>query len=254
MEDVRSAIRSGDWDRPTTGLAPGFVQANLVILPKSLAYDFLLFCVRNPKPCPLLEVTEPGDPVPRKTAPGADLRRDIPRYRIWRHGEPVEERADIQDLWTEDAVSFLLGCSFTFESILLENGVPVRHIEEGKNVSMYQTTIPCEPAGQFRGNLVVSMRPLSPQDAIRAVEITSRYPQVHGAPVHLGDPAGIGIKDLNRPDYGDSVTIRPGEIPVFWACGVTPQAVAAASRPEWMITHSPGHMLITELKHEELVN
>ncbi|EGK09137.1 putative hydro-lyase [Kroppenstedtia eburnea] len=254
MEDVRNAIRTGGWEGPTAGLAPGFVQANLVILPQSQAADFLLFCTRNPKPCPLLEVTDPGDPVPRKTAPGADLRTDLPRYRVWRHGELVEERREIRDLWREDAVAFLVGCSFSFESILLRSGVPVRHIEEGRNVPMYRTSIPCEPAGSFHGNLVVSMRPLPPREAIRAVEITSRYPQVHGAPVHLGDPAGIGIGDLNRPDYGDAVTVRPGELPVFWACGVTPQAVAVASRPEWMITHAPGHMLITDMKESELVN
>ena len=187
MEDVRKAIRTGEWEGPTAGLAPDFVQANLVILPQSLAADFLLFCTRNPKPCPLLEVTDPGDPVPRKTAPGADLRTDLPRYRIWRHGELVEERREIRDLWRKDAVAFLVGCSFSFESILLQSGVPVRHIEEGRNVPMYRTSIPCEPAGSFHGNLVVSMRPLPPQEAIRAVEITSRYPQVHGAPVHLGD-------------------------------------------------------------------
>lgn len=253
LSQVRQEIRSGRWQRPTAGLTPGRVQANLVVLPKRLAYDFLLFCVRNPKPCPLIEVTDPGSPVPRKTAPGADLRTDVPRYRIYRHGEWVKEVSDIRPYWTEDAVAFLLGCSFTFESILLEQNIPVRHIEEEKNVPMYRTSIPCEPAGAFQGNLVVSMRPLASRDVIRSIEITSRYPQVHGAPVHVGDPQEIGINDLSRPDYGDAVTVRPGETPVFWACGVTPQAVAAASRPEWMITHAPGHMMITDMKQEDLV-
>ncbi|OYD06729.1 putative hydro-lyase [Paludifilum halophilum] len=246
LSEVRRAVRSGEWTRPTAGLAPGYLQANLVILPKRMAYDFLLFCVRNPKPCPLLEVTDPGCPVPKKTAPGADLRLDLPRYRVYRNGEWVEEVTDIEAYWREDAVSFLLGCSFTFESLLIEGGIPVRHIEENKNVPMYRTHLPCKPAGMFAGPLVVSMRPLKSKDLIRAVEITSRHPRVHGAPVQVGDPEAIGITDLDRPDYGDAVTVHPGEIPAFWACGVTPQAVAVASRPEWMITHSPGHMFITE--------
>ncbi|BCU80951.1 UPF0317 protein YcsI [Polycladomyces abyssicola] len=246
LEEIRRAIRSGEWTRPTAGLAPGILQANLVVLPKRYAYDFLLFCVRNPKPCPLIEVTDPGSPVPVKTAPKADLRTDVPRYRIYRNGELAREAFDITEEWTEDAVSFLIGCSFTFDALLLNAGIPVRHVEEGVNVPMYRTPIPCEPAGMFRGPLVVSMRPLSPANLIRATEITSRYPEIHGGPVHVGDPAAIGIRDLDQPDYGDPVPIREGEIPVFWACGVTPQAVAMESRPDWMITHAPGHMLITD--------
>jgi uncharacterized protein YcsI (UPF0317 family) len=245
--DVRAAIRSGGWTGPTAGLAPDHVQANLVVLPEVDAFDFLRFCLRNPKPCPVLEVTEPGSPEPAETAPGADLRRDVPRYRVFRDGELAAEPTDVADLWRDDLVGFLIGCSFTFERALLAEGLPVRHIEEDVNVPMYRTTVPTRPAGRFSGPLVVSMRPMTPAQAIRATQITTRYPTVHGAPVHVGDPGQLGIADLAAPDYGDPVEIRPGEVPVFWACGVTPQAVAAASRPELMITHAPGHMFVTDL-------
>jgi len=247
-QEIRTLIRHGQWRSPTSGLAPGYVQANLVVLPKTYAYDFLLFCQRNPKPCPLLEVTDPGDPEPKRTAPGADLRTDVPKYRIYRNGKFVEEVYDIRSVWRDDLVSFLIGCSFTFEKALLDNDIPVRHIENGCNVPMYKTNIPCEPAGVFHGNMVVSMRPMTPQQAIRAVQVTSRFPAVHGAPVHIGDPEQIGIRDLSQPDFGDPVPVNEGEIPVFWACGVTPQLVAMTSRPELMITHAPGHMFITDVK------
>jgi uncharacterized protein YcsI (UPF0317 family) len=250
MEDAaaaRAAIRRGDWTGPTAGLAPGYTQANLVMLPEADAFDFLCFCVRNPKPCPVLEVTDPGSAEPAGTAPGADLRTDVPRYRVYRDGEPGGEPTDVRDEWRDDLVAFLIGCSFTFERALLAEGLPVRHVEQGVNVPMYRTSRDCVPAGRFAGPLVVSMRPMTPEQAIRATQITSRYPTVHGAPVHVGDPAQLGIADLATPDYGDPVEIRPGEIPVFWACGVTPQAVAAASRPELMITHAPGHMFVTDV-------
>jgi uncharacterized protein YcsI (UPF0317 family) len=233
-------------------LAPGFAQANLVFLPQALAADFLLFCQRNPKPCPLLAVTSPGDPIPRRVAPTADLRTDAPRYRVWREGELVAEPTDLLELWRDDLVGFVIGCSFTFESALLRAGVPVRHIELGCNVPMFRTNVPCEPAGIFQGPLVVSMRPMTPADAIRAVQVTSRYPAVHGAPVHLGFPEQIGIADLQRPDYGEPVSLRPGELPVFWACGVTPQSVLMAAKPPLAITHSPGCMFVTDLKDEQL--
>lgn len=251
LEQLRSKIRIGDWTQPTTGQAAGYTQANLVILPKKYAYDFLLFCIRNPKTCPIIEVTDAGSPVPKKSAPTADLRTDLPKYRIYKNGELKEEVTDITDYWQNDLVSFLIGCSFTFEKPLLENGIPIRYIEEGRNVSMYKTNVPCESAGIFQGPMVVSMRPMSPKDAIRAVQITSRFPSVHGAPVHIGDPAQIGIQDLNKPDFGDAVTIQEGEVPVFWGCGVTPQAAVMASKPEFVITHAPGHMFITDLKEEE---
>lgn len=249
---VRSACRRGDWVRPTPGLAPGYAQANLAILPAADANDFLLFCQRNPKPCPLLDVTAAGDWVPHRAAPDADLRTDLPAYRIWNNGELVAEVPDIREYWRDDLVAFLIGCSFTFEAAMVRAGISIRHLELGCNVSMYRTNVPCVPAGKFHGPLVVSMRPLTPADAIRAVQVTSRYPSVHGAPVHWGDPAAIGIRDLARPDFGDPVPIHPGEQPVFWACGVTPQSIVMASRPAFCITHSPGCMFITDLRDEEL--
>lgn len=250
--DAREMIRQGKWRKPTAGLAPGYVQANLVVLPRDLAYDFLLFTQRNPKPCPVIEVTETGSPEPRLTAPGADLRTDIPAYRIYRDGQLAREVTDLLGTWTPDLVAFLLGCSFSFETALLEAGVPVRHIEEGKNVSMFVTSIPCTPAGPFAGPLVVTMRPIPAPLVPKAVQISGRFPAVHGAPVHVGDPAALGIRDLGKPDFGDPVTIRPGEIPVFWACGVTPQAVAMQARPTLLISHAPGHMFVTDLRDETL--
>jgi uncharacterized protein YcsI (UPF0317 family) len=249
---VRAMIRGGKWRKPTAGLAPGYVQANLVVLPRELAYDFLLFAQRNPRPCPVIEVTDTGSPEPRLTAPGADLRTDIPKYRIFRNGELNREVTDLLDVWTQDLVAFLLGCSFTFEAGLLRAGVPVRHIEEGKNVPMFITAIPCTPAGAFSGPLVVTMRPIPSALVARAVQISGRFPAVHGAPVHVGDPAVLGIRDLGKPDFGDPVPIRPGEVPVFWACGVTPQAVAMQAKPSLMISHAPGHMFVTDLCDESL--
>jgi len=250
--EVRRMIRQGKWRKPTAGLAPGFVQANLVVLPHELAYDFLLFTQRNPKPCPVIEVTDTGSPEPKLSAPGADLRTDIPSYRIYRNGSLVQEVMDLREVWTPDLVSFLLGCSFSFETALLKAGVPIRHVEEEKNVPMFTSSIACAPAGRFAGPLVVTMRPIPAHLVPKAVQVSSRFPAVHGAPVHVGDPAAIGIRDLGRPDFGDPVTIYPGEIPVFWACGVTPQAVAMQSNPALMITHTPGHMFVTDLKDESL--
>jgi uncharacterized protein YcsI (UPF0317 family) len=248
---VRAAVRARRWTGTTAGLAPGRVQANLVVLPERLAYDFLRFCVANPKPCPLIEVIDAGSPEPAQSAPGADLRTDVPRYRVFRDGELAEEVQEVASLWRDDLVAFLIGCSFTFERALLAAGLPVRHIEEQVNVPMYRTSIACRSAGAFSGPMVVSMRPYEPAQALRAAQVTSRFPSVHGAPVHLGDPQAIGIADLDRPDYGDPVTVRAGEVPVFWACGVTPQAAAAAARPELMITHAPGHMFVTDLRDDE---
>jgi uncharacterized protein YcsI (UPF0317 family) len=251
---VRAACRGGELTGHTAGLAAGFAQANLVVLPREAAYDFLLFCRRNPKPCPLLAVTDPGDPSPAELAADADLRTDLPRYRVWRHGELVDEPTDIRGLWRDDLVSFLIGCSFTFESALLAAGVPVRHVALGRNVPMFRTSVMCRPAGVFGGPLVVSMRPLRPAEAIRAVEITARFPAVHGSPVHIGLPGQIGIADLDRPDYGDAVPVHADELPVFWACGVTPQAVAVASRVPLLITHSPGCMFVTDRPDTDYVS
>jgi uncharacterized protein YcsI (UPF0317 family) len=251
-ERERLRIRSGMLTGPTAGLAPGNVQANLVILPKTVADDFLRFAVANPKPCPILAVSEPGDPHFPNLGADLDIRTDLPRYRVWRDGELVAEPTDICDVWREDLVSFAIGCSFSFEEALIDDGIEVRHIACGRNVPMYRTNLPCVPAGVFSGPLVVSMRPLKPADAIRAVQITSRFPSVHGAPVHLGFPAAIGISDIGKPDYGDAVPIAADEMPVFWACGVTPQAVIAQARPAFCITHAPGSMLITDVRNTSL--
>ena len=248
----RRLIRAGNHTGQTAGLAPGNVQANLVILPRALAYDFLRFAQANPKSCPVLAVGDPGDPTLPGLARDLDLRTDLPRYRVWRDGVLVDEPTDIKALWRDDLVSFPLGCSFSFEQALIEDGIEIRHISCEVNVPMYRTNIPTVPAGPFHGPLVVSMRPMRPADAIRAIQITSRFPAVHGAPVHIGMPDAIGIADINLPDYGDPVPIRPGEMPVFWACGVTPQAVIAAVRPEFCITHAPGAMLITDLRNTSL--
>lgn len=250
--ELRARIRGGEWRRPTAGLAAGYAQANLVVLPREAAYDFLVFCQRNPKPCPLLEVTDPGNPEPVTTAPGADLRVDLPRYRIYRRDRPVAEEDDVRSYWRDDLVAFLLGCSFTFETAMQHAGIPIRHVECGRNVPMYVTSTLCRPAGALHGPMVVSMRPLPAAQIPRAVLVTGRYTRAHGAPVHIGDPAAIGIKDLGRPDYGEPPVIEPGEVPVFWACGVTPQAMAAAAGVEFMITHAPGHMFVTDLRDEDL--
>ncbi|MDB5348694.1 MAG: putative hydro-lyase [Schlesneria sp.] len=244
--DVRQACRVGDWTGPTAGFAPGYAQANLVILPSDWASDFLLFCQRNPRPCPLIAVTDPGSWRPI-VAPEADLRTDLPKYRVWRDGQLVDEPTSITDLWQDDFVSFLIGCSFTFEAALLKAGVPVRHIELGCNVPMFRTNIPCVSAGRFSGPLVVSMRPLKPADADLAIKISSRFGESHGSPVHLGDPLQIGITDISRPDYGDAVPLYANEQPVFWACGVTPQAALLEAKPPLAITHAPGCMFLTDL-------
>lgn len=252
-KELRGLIRKGKWDKPTAGLAMGYAQANLVILPQKYAFDFLLFCQRNPKPCPLLEVLEPGEFMTRFLSLDADIRTDIPRYHIYQKGELQKTVKEIKRFWKPDFVSFLLGCSFSFEEAMLRANIPVRHIEENKNVPMFITSIPCKSAGVFHGPMVVTMRPLPSDKLTQAVQITSRYASVHGAPIHIGDPSTIGIKDLRKPDFGDPVTIKRREIPVFWACGVTPQAVVMKTKPELCITHSPGHMFISDLLNEELV-
>jgi uncharacterized protein YcsI (UPF0317 family) len=250
--EVRELARAGRLTGPTPGLALGYVQANLVVVPRHLAFDFLLFCQRNPKPCPLLDVTDPGSAEPAQVAPGTDVRTDLPRYRAYRYGELIEEPTDLRHWWRDDLVAFLIGCSFTFENALLRAGLPLRHIEQGRNVPMYKTNLPCRPAGAFRGPLVVSMRPMTPAQADAAARICGRFPRAHGAPVHRGDPAALGIGDLGRPDFGEPVEVRPGEVPVFWACGVTPQAVAMEARPPLLLTHKPGHMFLTDLRDTDL--
>ncbi len=231
---------------PSSGWAPGYTQANLVVVPQDWAYDVLLFGLRNPKPVPLLDVTDAGS-YRTALAADADLRTDLPRYRVWRDGELVDEPTDVVDLWRDDLVAFLIGCSFSFETALLDAGVPVRNIEQGRNVSMYRTNRACRPAGRLSGPLVVSMRPVPGELVAAAVQVTARMPQVHGAPVHVGAPDTLGVADLGAPDFGDPVELADGDVPVFWACGVTPQAALMASRPPFAITHAPGHMFVTDV-------
>jgi uncharacterized protein YcsI (UPF0317 family) len=248
---VRAKIRAGELTGQTSGMCEGYAQANLIVLPKEYAYDFLLFAQRNPKPCPVLEVSEPGDRMLHRIAQ-ANIATDLPRYRIYENGVMTDEVTDASPYWRGDLVSFLIGCSFSFEGELLEAGVSVRHIEENRNVPMYLTNIACDPAGRMHGNMVVSMRPLPPDQIVRAVTATAAMPRVHGTPVHIGDPSLIGIADVNRPDFGQAVTIRPGETPVFWACGVTPQSIVMESKPPFAISHAPGHMLITDVRNSLL--
>ncbi len=249
---IRERCRKGRWAKPTSGLASGFAQANMVILERRVAFDFLLFCQRNPKPCPVLEVMEPGEKEPIRTAPGADITTDLPLYRIWKKGQLVQEVKNIRAWFNQGLVTFLLGCSFSFEEALVQAGVPVRNIEENKNVSMYVTNRSCDPAGPFKAPLVVTMRPIPEALVPRAVQITSRYASVHGAPIHIGSPRALGIRDLSRPDFGDPVTINKGETPVFWACGVTSSLAALSIKADLCITHAPGHMFITDVPNESL--
>jgi len=246
---IRNEIRQGKWKKTTAGLCSDYVQANLVILPKEIATDFIVFCYRNPKPCPIIDITKVGSSVPKLAAPDSDLRFDIPRYNIYREGNLIEETDDIKKYWQDDFVSFLIGCSFTFEQALINDNIPMRHIEDKKIVPMYITNIPCISSSFFHGPMVVSMRPIFYNKVVRSVQITTNYPSVHGAPMHIGNPELIGIKDINKPDFGEAVRIERGEIPVFWACGVTPQVVAMESKPKIMITHAPGYMFITDLKN-----
>ncbi|RKL61903.1 putative hydro-lyase [Thermoanaerobacteraceae bacterium SP2] len=249
--EARKLIRNGDWKNPTAGLAPGYVQTNLVIIPKKYAFDFLLFGHRNSKSCPIIEVTDTGSPHPLIAIDG-DLRTDVPKYRIYKKGYLEVELDSIKEYWQDDFVSFLIGCSFTFEKALMDAGIPVRHIEEQKNVPMYITNRFCNSADIFYGPMVVSMRPIPYELVVRTVQITSRFPAVHGAPVHIGDPAKIGIKDITTPDFGDSVSINQEEVPVFWACGVTSQIVIMQAKIDIVITHAPGYMFITDLKDQDL--
>jgi uncharacterized protein YcsI (UPF0317 family) len=250
--EARRAARHGCAPPWTAGVAPGYVQGNLAILPAEFAPDFLRFCQLNPKPCPVIGMSEPGCPHIPALGSDLDLRTDLPLFRVWRDGRLIEEPADITPFWRDDLVAFVLGCSLSFEEALLQEGLPIRHVAAGSRVPMYRTSIACSPAGRFAGPMVVSMRPFTPAQAIRAIQITSRFPAVHGAPIHIGLPERIGIGDLAAPDYGDPVEVDAGELPVFWACGVTPQAVIEAARLPFAITHAPGSMLVTDLKNTQL--
>ena len=248
---ARLSVRTRSHRGPTAGLAPGYVQGNLAILPQTLASDFLRFCQLNPKSCPLIGTSAPGDPRVPELADDLDIRTDLPRYRVWKNGELIAEPDDIRAFWRDDLVSFVIGCSFSFEEALVAEGIELRHMTRGCNVPMYRTSIATQAAGPFHGPMVVSMRPLAPRDAIRAIQITTRFPSVHGAPVHIGKPELIGIKDVMKPDYGDAIDVHDDELPVFWACGVTPQSVIATVKPEFCITHYPGSMLVTDRKNTE---
>ena len=249
---LRQKIRSGEHTGNTSGLCAGFVQCNMVILPKDWAAEFLQFSQMNPKPCPVLGMSDPGSWEIPELAANLDIRTDIPSYKLFENGEFTQEVTDIRDHWRDDLVTFMLGCSFSFEESLIADGLEVRNISEGSNVPMYRTNIPCRTAGRFSGTMVVSMRPFLAADAIRAVQICTRFPSVHGAPVHLGDPSLIGINDISKTDFGDPVTIHEGELPVFWACGVTPQVALEQAKPPFCITHSPGCMLVTDVPNSKL--
>jgi len=248
----RERIRQGIWQRSTAGICPGYVQANLVILPKEFALDFTIFCLRNPQPCPILEILEPGDPMVHEIAIDTDVRTDLPQYCIFKKGELIEERKEIIEYWRNDLVTFLIGCSYTFEEALVRGGVPIRNYLQKKDPGIYISSIICRPAGIFSGPLVVTMRPIPPHLVSRTVQITSRFPKAHGAPVHIGHGSSIGIPDLSKIDFGEIPEVGEGEIPVFWGCGVTPQAVALKSKIPFMITHKPGHMFVSDLRIEEL--
>ena len=247
---IRQRIRTGEHHSHTAGLAPGKLQCNLAIMPERYALDFLRFCQRNPKPCPVVGVSETGDPMLPTLGQDIDIRTDVPRYHVFRDGVMTEEVTDIADLWADDLVTVALGCSFTFESALQRADIPVRHIEMGCNVPMYRTNIPLVPAGPFSGEMVVSMRPLTQDHIEDAATISARFPQAHGAPISSGSPASIGISNLNAPDYGEAVDVRSTETPVFWACGVTPQNVLKSAKLPICITHAPGHMLITDIAED----
>ncbi|WP_244833894.1 putative hydro-lyase [Clostridium sp. BJN0001] len=249
---VREMIRRGEITTPTSGMCAGYAQANLAIMPKDIAYDFLLFTQRNPKPCPILEVTDVGKRTLNYIAKDCDIATDFPKYRIYEDGILKGEYTDVKKFWRDDLVSFLIGCSFSFESELIESGIEMRHNTMGCNVPMYITNIDTVPAGIFNGKMTVSMRPIPYNKIVRAVTVSNTMPRVHGAPIHIGDPSVIGIKDINKPDFGDKVTIKPGEVPVFWPCGVTPQSVLMNVKPKFVITHAPGHMLITDIKNIDL--
>ena len=247
---IRARIRAGRHDGHTAGLAPGKLQCNLAILPEDYALDFLRFCQRNPKPCPVVGVSETGDPMLPTLGQDIDIRTDVPRYQVFRDGEFSDELTNISDLWSENLVTVALGCSFTFENALMRSGISVRHIEMGRNVPMFRSNIDLVTGGPFGGQMVVTMRPLREDQIDQAKEISARYPQAHGGPIAAGDPSAIGIADLSQPDYGEPVDIKPGEVPVFWACGVTPQNVLRAARLPIFITHAPGHMLITDVAED----
>lgn len=251
---VRHAVRCGRLTGYTSRCAPGYVQANLAILPAAFAEEFLRFCQRNPQPCPLLAMSEPGSPRLPELAEDLDIRTDLPSYRVFKDGVATGDVSDIRNLWRDDFVVFALGCSYSFEQAMIEAGLKLNHWETGLEPAIYLTSIQCRPAGRFSGPMVVSMRSFKPADAIRAIQITSRFPRVHGAPVHIGLPEQIGIADVHKGWQGGPPDLREGEIPLFWACGVTPQSVIRSAKPPISITHTPSHMLVTDLRNASLAS
>lgn len=252
--EVRKLIRQGKITVQTSGMCDGYAQANLCILPKKYAYDFLLFCQRNQQSCPLLEVSDEGSRFLKSSASNCDIAKDVPKYRIWKNGQLAGEYTDVSEFWRDDLVTFVIGCSFSFEAPLIAAGIDVRNVSENHNVPMYLTNIDTKPAGIFSGKMVVSMRPIPYNQIVKATTITARVPKVHGAPIHIGSPEVIGIKDITKPDFGEPSTIKAGEVPLFWCCGVTPQSVVMNSKPDFCITHAPGHMLITDIPESALQN
>ncbi|MCP5002079.1 MAG: putative hydro-lyase [Hyphomicrobiales bacterium] len=252
-EAVRDIVRAGDYSGHTTGLAAGRLQANVVILPEDHAVDFLRFCQRNAKACPLVGVSDRASPMMHTLGADIDIRTDVPSYRIYRNGVVEQEVTDISDLWRDDLVAFALGCSFTFERALMADGIRLHHIERNFTIPMYRTSVPTEPAGPFNGGVVVSMRPIARADVDRTREISARYPFAHGAPIHLGEPHAIGIASLDEPDWGDACAVGDDEVPVFWACGVTPQNAVLNAKPDICITHTPGCMLVTDIDENQEV-
>jgi uncharacterized protein YcsI (UPF0317 family) len=248
----RDRVRQGKWQKSTNGICPGYVQANLVILPSKYALDFTIFCLRNPQPCPIIEILEPGNPIVQEAAPHADIRTDLPKYCVFRDSTLVEEKTEIGDLWQDDLVTFLIGCSYTFEEALVRGGVPVKNYLQQKDPGVYVTSVMCRPAGIFEGPMVVSMRPIQSRLVSRAVQITSRFPKAHGAPVHVGDGKTIGVARLDKVDFGEPPELEADDVPVFWGCGITPQLVAMKSRVPFMITHKACHMFVTDVKIEEM--
>jgi len=248
----RDQVRQGKWQKSTNGVCPGYVQANLVILPSQYALDFTIFCLRNPQPCPIIEILEPGNPIVQEVSANADIRTDLPKYCVFKDSTLVEDRTDITDLWRDDFVTFLIGCSYTFEEALVRGGVPVKNYLQQRDPGVYVTSVVCRPAGIFEGPMVVSMRPVPGHLVSRAVQITSRFPKAHGAPVHVGDGKSIGIGQLDKVDFGEPPELEADDVPVFWGCGITPQLVAMRSRIPFMITHKPCHMFVTDVKIEEM--
>lgn len=244
---IRAQIRTLEYTGHTAGLGHERLQANLAILPSSHALDFMRFCQRNPKPCPVVGVSDTGNPMMTTLGGSIDIRTDVPAYYVYRDGVLSETLHDLTDVWQDDFVAFALGCSFTFEHAVRKAGIALWHVDNDSTVPMYATNIQTVPAGPFHGPMVVSMRAIPDDRVDEVIEISKKFPMAHGGPVHWGDPAAIGIADITSPDWGDPAPVTVGTTPMFWACGVTPQAAIMHAKPPLCITHKPGHMLITDI-------